>query len=42
MPSVLAALIAAAWFVLGLVALLKARPEDIPTIIRTLLKWGRS
>jgi hypothetical protein len=27
--------------VLGLVALLRARPEDIPAIIRALARWGR-
>lgn len=27
--------------VLGLVALLRARPEDIPAIVRALARWGR-
>ncbi|GAB2818502.1 hypothetical protein GCM10027176_23790 [Actinoallomurus bryophytorum] len=37
MPVALAAVIvASSWIVLGLVALLRARPEDIPTIVRAL------
>ena len=27
--------------ILGLVALLRARPEDIPAIIIALARWGR-
>jgi hypothetical protein len=27
--------------VLGLVALLRARQEDIPAVIRALARWGR-
>jgi hypothetical protein len=27
--------------VLGLVALIRARPEDIPAVMRTLARWGR-
>ena len=41
-PVALAAVIAAvSWTTLGLVALLRARPEDIPTVIRALARWGR-
>ncbi|MFI9593577.1 hypothetical protein [Nonomuraea sp. NPDC052265] len=29
------------WLVLGLVALVRARREDIPTVIRALARWGR-
>jgi hypothetical protein len=27
--------------VLGLVALLRARPEDIPAVVHALARWGR-
>ncbi|POM26594.1 hypothetical protein BTM25_09960 [Actinomadura rubteroloni] len=29
------------WLVLGVVALMKARSEDIPATVRALARWGR-
>jgi len=37
----LALVFAVPLLVLGLVALLRARPEDIPAVIRALARWGR-
>lgn len=38
---VLGILIAVLSFVLGLVALLRARPEDIPAVVSALARWWR-
>lgn len=37
----LTVLIAVPLLVLGLVALLRARPEDIPAVVQALARWGR-
>ncbi|MFI7629695.1 hypothetical protein [Microbispora rosea] len=29
------------WLVLGMYAIRKAKPEDIPAVIRALSRWGR-
>jgi hypothetical protein len=29
------------WLVLCIIALLRARPEDIPDVVQALAKWGR-
>ncbi len=31
----------AVWLVLGLVALLRARPEDVPRVVEALARWWR-
>jgi hypothetical protein len=36
-----AALFAVTWLVLGLVALHRCRPEDIPAVMKALARWGR-
>ncbi|WP_281377999.1 MULTISPECIES: hypothetical protein [Actinomadura] len=42
MPVVYIALITTvAWLTLGLVALFRAHPEDIPDVVRALSRWGR-
>jgi hypothetical protein len=38
---VLAAAFAVPLVILGLVALMRARPEDIPAVIHALAHWGR-
>jgi hypothetical protein len=38
---VLGVVLAVPLLVLGLVALIRARPEDIPAVIHALARWGR-
>jgi hypothetical protein len=38
---VVAAVFAVPLLILGLVALVRARPEDIPAVVRALASWGR-
>ncbi len=40
-PLMIAAAFGVPLLVLGLVALLRARAEDIPAVIRALARWGR-
>jgi hypothetical protein len=38
---VVAVALALPLLVLGLVALIRARPEDIPAVVHALARWGR-